>query len=145
MQVLLNDIDVTLKDLSANRGTLDFDTEIRNRLVALNLRVNAELFETHRILMCRYDELDSVTNALDSVLEVDAGDIEAIAFYESRKEQLVILTNELSDKLDAVKDNMKVQYVELSEEDSQAFAKANKWNIDNGGASTEFAKILRAL
>lgn len=41
MQVLLNDIDVTLKDLSANRGTLDFDTEIRNRLVALNLRVNA--------------------------------------------------------------------------------------------------------
>ena len=141
MQVLLNDIDVTLKDLSANRGTLDFDTEIRNRLVALNLRVNAELFETHRILMCRYDELDSVTNAL----EVDAGDIEAIAFYESRKEQLVILTNELSDKLDAVKDNMKTQYVELSEEDSQAFAKANKWNIDNGGASTEFAKILRAL
>lgn len=145
MQVLLNDIDVTLKDLSANRGTLDFDTEIRNRLVALNLRVNAELFETHRILMCRYDELDSVTNALDSVLEVDAGDIEAIAFYESRKEQLVILTNELSDKLDAVKDNMKTQYVELSEEDSQAFAKANKWNIDTGGASTEFAKILRAL
>nr|DAJ15290.1 MAG TPA: hypothetical protein [Myoviridae sp. ctTS62] len=37
MQVLLNDIDVTLKDLSANRGTLDFDTEISIQRFAIVL------------------------------------------------------------------------------------------------------------
>ena len=142
MNITLNGIYLAVQDLATNGGYSKFDKDSYNNLCALNLRVNAELFETHRLLACRYDELDAVTNALDSAT---AEDVEAKAFYESSKEQLVILTNELSDKLDAVKDNMKTQYVELSEEDSQAFAKANKWNIDNGGASTEFAKILRAL
>ena len=78
------------------------------------MRVNAELFETHRVLGCRYDELDAVTNALDSVT---AEDVEAKAFYETRKAQLVTLTNELSDKLEEIKDNMKTQYAELTEEE----------------------------
>lgn len=141
-KVLLNDINIVVQDLASNGGFLKFDKDSYNRLCVLNMRVNAELFETHRVLGCRYDELDAVTNALDSITEED---IEAKAFYETRKAQLVVLTNELSDKLEEIKDNMKTQCVELSEEDSQVFAKANKWNIDNGGASTEFAKILRAL
>lgn len=101
------------------------------------MRVNAELFETHRVLGCRYDELDAVDSALDSVTVEDA---EAKAFYETRKAQLVTLTNELSDKLEEIKDNMKTQYVELTEEEFQAFAKAVEWNAKNGKERTGFSK-----
>mgnify|MGYP003081346840 CR=1 FL=1 len=119
--VTLNDINLAVQDLASNGGMLNFDTDSYNRLCVLNMRVNAELFETHRLLGCRYDELDAVDSALDSVT---AEDVEAKAFYETRKAQLVVLTNELSDKLEEIKDNMKTQYVELTEEDFQAFAKA---------------------
>lgn len=139
-KVTLNDIYLTIQDLASNGGFLKFDKELYNRMHALDMHANAEFFETQSLLGCRYDELDAVTNALSSVTEED---VEAKAFYQSRKEQLVTLTNELSDKLDAIKDDMKTQYVEVSEEDFQAFAKANKWNIDNGQARTEFAKGLR--
>ena len=116
---------------------LNFDKDSYNRLCVINMRVNAELFETHRVLGCRYDELDAVDSALDSVT---AEDVEAKAFYETRKAQLVVLTNELSDKLEEIKDNMKTQYVELTEEEFQAFAKAVEWNANNGKERTGFSK-----
>ena len=136
-KVLLNDINLAVQDLASNGGMLKFDKDLYNRLCVLNMRVNAELFETHRVLGCRYDELDAVDSALDSVT---AEDVEAKAFYETRKAQLVTLTNELSDKLEEIKDNMKTQYVELTEEDFQAFAKAVAWNSKNGKERTGFSK-----
>lgn len=135
--ITLNDINLAVQDLASNGGMLNFDKDSYNRLCVLNMRVNAELFETHRVLGCRYDELDAVTSALDSVT---AEDVEAKAFYETRKAQLVILTNELSDKLDAIKDDMKTQYVELNEEEFQVFAKAVEWNSQNGQERTGFSK-----
>lgn len=136
-KVLLNDINLAVQDLASNGGMLNFDKDSYNRLCVINMRVNAELFETHRLLGCRYDELDAVTSALDSVT---AEDVEAKAFYETRKAQLVVLTNELSDKLEEIKDNMKTQYVELTEEDFQVFAKAIAWNSKNGKERTGFSK-----
>ena len=137
MNVTLKDIDLASQDLYSNGGMLNFDKDSYNRLCVLNLRVNAELFETHRVLGCRYDELDAVTNALDSVT---AEDVEAKAFYETRKAQLVTLTNELSDKLEEIKDNMKTQYAELTEEEFQVFAKVVEWNSQNGKDRTGFSK-----
>lgn len=136
-KVLLNDINLAVQDLASNGGMLNFDKDSYNRLCVINTRVNAELFETHRVLGCRYDELDAVDSALDSVT---AEDVEAKAFYETRKAQLVVLTNELSDKLEEIKDNMKTQYVELTEEEFQAFAKAVEWNSKNGKERTGFSK-----
>lgn len=135
--ITLNDINLAAQDLASNGGMLNFDKDSYNRLCVLNMRVNAEFFETHRVLGCRYDELDAVTNALDSVT---AEDVEAKSFYEARKAQLVVLTNELSDMLDAIKDNMKTQYAELTEEEFQVFAKAVEWNAKNGKDRTEFSK-----
>lgn len=135
--ITLNDINLASHDLYSNGGLLNFDKDLHNRFCVLNMRVNAELFETHRLLGCRYDELDAVDSALDSVT---AEDVEAKAFYETRKAQLVTLTNELSDKLEEIKDNMKTQYVELTEEDFQAFAKAVAWNSKNGKERTGFSK-----
>lgn len=140
--ISLNDINLAVQDLATNCGYLKFDKDSYNSLCALNLRVNAELFDTHHLLARRYDELDAVTNALDSVT---AEDVEAIRFYQSRKEQLVILTNELSDKLEEIKDNMKTQYAELTEEEFQVFASAVAWNSQNGKDRTGFAKGLRAV
>lgn len=125
MNVTLNDINLASHDLYSNGGLLNFDKDLHNRFCVLNMRVNAELFETHRALGCRYDELDAVTNALDSVTTED---VEAKAFYETRKAQLVVLTNELSDKLEEIKDNMKTQYAELTEEEFQVFVKVVEWN-----------------
>lgn len=136
-KVLLNDINLAVQDLASNGGMLNFDKDSYNRLCVINMRVNAELFETHRVLGCRYDELDAVDSALDSVT---AEDVEAKAFYETRKAQLVVLTNELSDKLEEVKDNMKTQYVELTEEEFQVFAKVVEWNAKNGKERTGFSK-----
>ena len=135
--VTLNDINLAAQDLASNGGMLNFDKDSYNRFCVLNMRVNAELFETHRVLGCRYDELDAVTNALDSVT---AEDVEAKAFYETRKAQLVVLTNELSDKLEEIKDNMKTQYAELTEEEFQVFAKVVEWNSQNGKERTGFSK-----
>lgn len=135
--ITLNDINLAAQDLATNGGYLKFDKDSYNSLCALNLRVNAELFETHRLLGRRYDELDAVTNALDSVTTEDA---EAKAFYETRKAQLVTLTNELSDKLEEIKDNMKTQYAELTEEEFQVFAKVVEWNSKNGKERTGFSK-----
>ena len=135
--VTLNDINLAAQDLASNGGYLKFDKDSYNSLCALNLRVNVELFDTHSLLGRRYDELDAVTNALDSVT---AEDVEAKAFYETRKVQLVVLTNELSDKLEEIKDNMKTQYAELTEEEFQAFAKAVEWNAKNGKERTGFSK-----
>lgn len=136
-KVLLNDINLAVQDLASNGGMLNFDKYSYNRLCVINMRVNAELFETHRVLGCRYDELDAVDSALDSVTAEDA---EAKAFYETRKAQLVVLTNELSDKLEEIKDNMKTQYVELTEEEFQVFAKVVEWNSKNGKERTGFSK-----
>lgn len=136
MKVLLNDINVALQDYFANRG-ICHDKDLHTQLMILNSRVNHELSQTQELLNCRYDELDAVTNALSSVTEED---VEAKAFYQSRKAQLVVLTNELSDKLDAIKDNMKTQYVELTEEEFQVFAKAVEWNSKNGKERTGFSK-----
>lgn len=136
--ISLNDINLAAQDLATNGGYLKFDKDSYNYLCALNLRVNAELFDTHRLLGRRYDELDAVTNALDSVTAEDAEEIKA--FYEARKAQLVVLTNELSDKLDAIKDNMKTQYAELTEEEFQVFASVVAWNSQNGKDRTEFSK-----
>lgn len=138
--VTLNDINLAVQDLASNGGYTKFDKDSYNRLCVLNLRVNAELFETHRVLGRRYDELDAVTNALDSVTEEDVADLEAKAFYETRKAQLVVLTNELSDKLDAIKDCMKTQYVVLSQEEFEVFASAVAWNSQNGQDRTDFSK-----
>ena len=135
--ITLNDINLAVQDLASNGGMLNFDKDSYNRLCVLNMRVNAELFETHRALGCRYDELDAVDSALDSVT---AEDVEAKAFYETRKAQLVVLTNELSDKLEEIKDNMKTQYAELTEEEFQVFAKAVEWNSKNGKERTGFSK-----
>lgn len=135
--ITLNDINLAVQDLASNGGMLNFDKDSYNHLCVLNMRVNAELFETHRLLGCRYDELDAVTSALDSVT---AEDVEAKAFYETRKAQLVVLTNELSDKLEEIKDNMKTQYVELTEEEFQVFAKVVEWNSKNGKERTGFSK-----
>ena len=137
MKVTLNDINLAVQDLATNGGFLNFDRDSYNHLCVLNLRVNAELFDTHRVLGCRYDELDAVTSALDSVT---AEDIEAKAFYETRKAQLVVLTNELSDKLEEIKDSMKTKYAELTEEEFQVFAKAVEWNSQNGQERTGFSK-----
>lgn len=137
MNITLNDINLAAQDLATNGGYLKFDKDSYNSLCALNLRVNAELFDAHRLLGCRYDELDAVTNALDSVT---AEDVEAKAFYEARKAQLVDLTNELSDKLEEIKDNMKTQYAELTEEEFQVFASVVAWNSQNGKDRTEFSK-----
>ena len=137
MNITLNDINLAAQDLATNGGYLKFDKDSYNSLCALNLRVNAELFETHRLLGRRYDELDAVTNALDSVT---AEDVEAKAFYEARKYQLVDLTNELSDKLDDIKDNMKTQYVELTQEEFEVFASAVAFNSQNGKDRTAFSK-----
>lgn len=84
MNILLNDINLAAQDLASNGEFLKFDKNSYNSLCALNLRVNAELFETHRLLGCRYDELDGVTNALGSVTAVDVADLKAKAFYEAR-------------------------------------------------------------
>ena len=135
--ITLNDINLAVQDLATNGGMLNFDKDSYNRLCVLNMRVNAELFETHRVLGCRYDELDAVTNALDSVTTED---VEAKAFYETRKAQLVVLTNELSDKLEEIKDNMKTQYAELTEEEFQVFVKVVEWNSQNGQDRTAFSK-----
>lgn len=135
--ISLNDINLAVQDLATNCGYLKFDKDSYNSLCALNLRVNAELFDTHHLLARRYDELDAVTNALDSVTDED---IEAKAFYETRKAQLVVLTNELSDKLEEIKDNMKTQYAELTEEEFQSFAKAVAFNSQNGKDRTAFSK-----
>lgn len=137
MNVTLNDIYLTIQDLATNGGFLKFDKELYHRMHALNMHANAEFFETQSLFNCRYDELDAVTSALSSVTEED---VEAKAFYQSRREQLVILTNELSDKLDAIKDNMKTQYAELTEEEFQVFAKAVEWNAKNGKERTGFSK-----
>ena len=138
--ISLNDINLAVQDLATNGGYLKFDKDSYNSLCALNLRVNAELFDTHRLLAHRYDELDAVTNALDSVTAEDAGDVEAKSFYEARESQLVVLTNELSDKLEEIKDNMKIQYAELTEEEFQVFAQAVAWNSQNGKERTGFSK-----
>lgn len=135
--ITLNDINLAVQDLATNGGYLKFDKDSYNSLCALNLRVNAELFETHRLLGRRYDELDAVTNALDSVT---AEDVEAKSFYEARKYQLVDLTNELSDKLEEIKDNMKTQYVVLSQEEFEVFASAVAFNSQNGKDRTGFSK-----
>ena len=135
--VTLNDINLAVQDLATNGGYLKFDRDSYNSLCVINMRVNAELFETQRVLGCRYDELDAVDSALDSVT---AEDIEAKAFYEVRKSQLVTLTNELSDKLEEIKDNMKTQYAELTEEEFQVFAKVVEWNAKNGIDRTAFSK-----
>lgn len=135
--ITLNDINLAAQDLASNGGFLKFDKDSYNRLCVLNMRVNAELFETQHLLGCRYDELDAVDSALDSITEED---IEAKAFYETRKAQLVVLTNELSDKLEEIKDNMKTQYAELTEEEFQVFAKAVEWNAKNGKERTGFSK-----
>lgn len=135
--VTLNDINLASHDLYSNGGLLNFDKDLHNRFCVLNLRVNAELFETQHLLGCRYDELDAVDSALDSVT---AEDVEAKAFYETRKAQLVTLTNELSDKLEEIKDSMKTQYVELTEEEFQVFAKVVEWNSKNGKERTGFSK-----
>lgn len=135
--VTLNDINLAAQDLASNGGLLNFDKDSYNRLCVINMRVNAELFETHRLLGCRYDELDAVDSALDSVT---AEDVEAKAFYETRKAQLVVLTNELSDKLEEIKDNMKTQYAELTEEEFQVFAKVVEWNSKNGKERTGVSK-----
>ena len=135
--ITLNDINLAVQDLASNGGMLNFDKDSYNQLCILNWRVNTELFETHRVLGCRYDELDAVTNALDSVT---TGDVEAKAFYETRKAQLVTLTNELSDKLEEIKDNMKTQYAELTEEEFQVFTKVVEWNAKNGKERTAFSK-----
>lgn len=139
-KVTLNDINLAAQDLATNGGYTKFDKDSYNSLCALNLRVNAELFETHRLLGCRYDELDGVTNALDSVTAGDADDEAAIEFYTSRKARLVDLTNELSDKLEEIKDNMKTQYVELTEEEFEVFASAVAFNSQNGQDRTGFSK-----
>lgn len=136
-KVLLNDINLASHDLYSNGGLLNFDKDLHNRFCVLNMRVNAELFETQRLLGCRYDELDAVDSALDSVTTED---VEAKAFYETRKAQLVVLTNELSDKLEEIKDNMKTQHAELTEEEFQVFAKAVEWNSKNGKERTGFSK-----
>ena len=138
--VTLNDINLAVQDLATNGGYTKFNKDSYNSLCALNLRVNAELFETRHLLGRRYDELDGVTNALDSVTAEDAGDVEAKAFYEARKARLVDLTNELSDKLEEIKDNMKTQYVVLSQEEFQVFASAVAWNSQNGQDRTDFSK-----
>lgn len=138
MNITLNDINLAAQDLATNGGYLKFDKDSYNSLCALNLRVNAELFETHRLLGRRYDELDAVTNALDSVT---AEDVEAKSFYEARKYQLVVLTNELSDKLEEIKDNMKTQYVVLSQEEFEVFASAVAFNSQNGKERTGFSKL----
>ena len=135
--ITLNDINLAVQDLASNGGMLNFDKDSYNRLCVINMRVNAELFETHRVLGRRYDELDAVYSALDSVT---AEDVEAKSFYETRKEQLVTLTNELSDKLEEIKDNMKTQYAELTEEEFQVFAKVVEWNSKNGKERTGFSK-----
>lgn len=135
--ITLNDINLAVQDLASNGGMLNFDKDSYNRLCVLNMRANTELFETHRVLGYRFDELDAVTNALDSVT---AEDVEAKAFYEARKAQLVDLTNELSDKLEEIKDNMKTQYAELTEEEFQVFAQAVAWNSKNGKERTGFSK-----
>ena len=138
--ISLNDINLAAQDLATNGGYLKFDKDSYNSLCALNLRVNAELFDTHHLLGRRYDELDAVTNALDSVTAEDAGDVEAKSFYEARKARLVDLTNELSDKLEEIKDNMKTQYAELTEEEFQVFAQVVAWNSQNGKDRTGFSK-----
>lgn len=135
--ITLNDINLAVQDLATNGGYLKFDRDSYNSLCVINMRVNAGLFETQHLLGCRYDELDAVDSALDSVT---AEDVEAKAFYETRKSQLVVLTNELSDKLEEIKDNMKTQYAELTEEEFQAFAKAVEWNSKNGKERTGFSK-----
>lgn len=135
--VTLNDINLAVQDLATNGGYLKFDRDSYNSLCVINMHVNAELFETQHLLGCRYDELDAVDSALDSVT---AEDVEAKAFYETRKAQLVVLTNELSDKLEEIKDNMKTQYAELTEEEFQVFAKAVEWNAKNGKERTGFSK-----
>lgn len=136
-KVLLNDIKIALQDYFSNRGTYH-DRDLHAQLCVLNSRVNRELSQTQELLNCRYDELDAVTNALSSVTEED---IEAKAFYQSRKEQLVVLTNELSDMLDAIKDNMKTQYVELTEEEFQVFAKAVEWNAKTAKNVPSFQNV----
>ena len=136
MKVLLNDINVALQDYFANRG-IYHDKDLHTQLMILNSRVNHELFQTQELLNCRYDELDAVTNALSSVTEED---VEAKAFYETRKAQLVVLTNELSDKLEEIKDYMKTQYVVLSQEEFEVFASAVAWNSQNGKERTGFSK-----
>ena len=140
MNITLNDINLAAQDLATNGGYLKFDKDSYNSLHALNLRVNAKLFETYHLLGCRYDELDAVTNALDSVTAEDVADLEAKAFYETRKTQLVDLTNELSDKLEEIKDNMKIQCVVLSQEEFEVFASVVAWNSQNGQDRTEFSK-----
>lgn len=140
MNITLNDINLAAQDLATNGGYLKFDKDSYNSLCTLNLRVNAELFETQSLLGRRYDELDAVTNALSSVIEEDVADLEAKAFYEARKYQLVDLTNELSDKLEEIKDNMKTQYVVLSQEEFEVFASVVAWNSQNGKNRTEFSK-----
>lgn len=140
INIPLNDIYLAVRNLATNGGYLKFDRDSYNSLCALNLRVNAELFDTRRLLGRRYDELDGVTNALDSVTAEDVADLEAKAFYEARKTQLVDLTNELSDKLEEIKDNMKTQYVVLSQEEFEVFASAVAFNSQNGKDRTEFSK-----
>lgn len=107
MSITLSDINLAVQDLASNGGYLKFDKDSYISLCALNLRVSAELFDTHRLLGRRYDELDAVDSALESVTAEDVADLEAKAFYETRKTQLVDLTSELSDKLEEIKDNMK--------------------------------------
>ena len=53
MNVTLNDINLTVQDLATSRGYLNFDKDSYNSLCTLNLRVNAELFDTYHLLARR--------------------------------------------------------------------------------------------
>ena len=67
-------------------------------------------------------------------------DVEAKAFYQSRKAQLDVLVSELEEKVEQAKAKMKSEYVELTDEEFQIFAQVNDWSFKGGKNRTEFYK-----
>lgn len=134
MKVLLNDINIVEEDcLTDRRGN-----EVYLKLQQLNRRVNVEYFTIRDLLARRSLELDNVEEILDFALSDK--DVEAINFYQSRKSQLDMILGELHDAMDTANAKMNSTYVDLSEEEFQAFTQVNDWSYLMGRNRTEFYK-----
>ena len=138
MKILALDLYIAEEDcLTARR-----DCEVYRKLQELNHRVNKSFYDARSLYSKRSNEQEMVEETLDYCLSED--DIEAKAFYQSRKVQLDILVRELSEEVEQAKTKMKTEYIELTEEEFQVFTQVNDWSFKRGENRTEYSRNLRA-
>ncbi len=138
MKILAADLFIAEQDcLTARR-----DNEVYRKLVELNHRVNKDYFDAQLAYSKRSNEQEMVEETLYYYLSDE--DVEAKAFYQSRKAQLDALVDELEDKVEQAKAKMKSEYVELTDEEFQIFTQVNDWSFKRGENRTEYSRKLRA-